>query len=525
MARDALSVTVTGYVDPKSIDELFERSADMRLLERRHSDLDMHAPELITSSSGADFSAESIVASPEFAAFERRAQLRVHINALPNQGVFPGVLVSVAVDVSNDGGMDAPESTLFVSLPRDCELHAGSVRLDGAELAEPERIYGVGVALSALPAHSATKLTFQVRVNVGAGPLLIQPRLVAENVPIVADAGVVIARGSLSSVAAPDQPPIRPYYELEPDEFYEADLTDDEIPIVPELLLPTPPPNVESETGAAPASAQTAATEPKPKRQRRSSAKSSAQSTAQPRRPATPPSTSDSSATEVASVPPAEHVTQPAPTLPASRYRLVKAKDVALLARLLGSPTPGAVEHLVAIATIACTQGADGSDVGGFDLTTRRTLEWLGRALVLQRVGKAPGTLLTQAILDALTPGASVPSGTAPQPAAGLLLRRTYREADNAAVRALFRPSDREPTLRFHLALLAFAGEAVEATEPTLARDLATALLSYRANAMAWLGQATIASAGASGIHAPPPPPQLNAAGLRLVTALVSALG
>jgi hypothetical protein len=174
------------------------------------------------------------------------------------------------------------------------------------------------------------------------------------------------------------------------------------------------------------------------------------------------------------------------------------------------------------ISLLACTQNASGEDVGQFDAAVRGNGETLGRALVLQKLGKPTAFLITQSQLDGL---AAEREPAAATPPARPTLRRINRRGDATTVAALLRSSDRDATIRFHLALLALGAEAVDGLgHAALAADAAINLVSYRANAVAWLGPACVASAGRPGGTLPNPPAGLDAAGRRLLGSLKAAL-
>lgn len=481
----------------------------MRLLERRHQEVGAPQSDGSARRIGGGFGAESIVAAGAGeVTFVDAARLRIEIAAAPQTGVIPGALVGVAVDVFNDGTAPAPEATLLLSLPHDSEYRHDSLKVDGRVVMAPERLFTTGLPLTRLPGAAATKVTFQLHVLAGVGALILQPRLEAKGVSIVGTVGIAIKRGTIAPVVPATQPPPRPFYELEEDELDEIAVSEDALPIVPPVLaaanapapIVMPPAAVEEidkveEIAPAPLTLEPPAAEPAPVRARRR-----AKAPAAPRRPARPVE------------------------LRAARYRSCGAAEIALLERLFAAEAPGPIAHLMTISVLACTQAADGGDVGGFDAAVRGNAESLGRALVAQRLGKAPGALVTAAQLDALSPEAETPAAPIPERA---LLRRVVRRTDAPAISTLLRSTERDPTIRFHLALLALGAEAIDGlSNASLAADVAVMLVSYRANALAWLGPACVASAGVTGPPAglPAPTAGLDAAGRRLVTTLKAAL-
>ena len=483
----------------------------MRLLERRHQEVTATATDGASRRVGGGFGAESIVpgASADVT-LEEAPRLRVEIAAAPQTGVIPGAMVGIAVDVYNDGTAPAPGATLQLSLPMESEYREGSLRLEGREITAPERLFGTGISIPRLPGETSTKVTFQLRVLPGLTPLILQPRLRAEGVPIVGTVGISIKRGTIGPTAPAAQPPPRPFYELEEDELDEIGGGEEEQSILPPVL-------VEDEEAIAEAVAEPAVEpprEPEPEPEPAAALPELELDLRLEPEPAPAPEPEPSRPPATAAVPAVE--ARPA------RYRAIGAAELALLERLFATETPGPIAHLMTISTLACTQGPDGGDVGGFDSAVRKNADALARALVLQRLGKTPVGLVPAGQLEALAADAEPALGAAPPHPA---LRRTIRRTDANAIAALVRSTDRDPTMRFHLALLALGAEAVDGLgDAAHAGECAVMLVSYRANALAWLGPACVGSAGHPGTALPDPTPALDAAGRRLVAALRAAL-
>jgi hypothetical protein len=473
-----------------SLDDLFERNADMRLLERRHQEVGAPKSGGQARRVGGGFGAESIVAvGAGEIIMEDAARLRVEIAAAPATGAIPGAVIGVAVDVTNDGTATAPEALLLLSVPHESDYRHDSLRVDGQQVAAPERLFSAGLPIAALPAAASTKVTFQLQVLAGVSALILQPRLEAKGTPIVGTVGISIKRGTIQAVAPPAQPPPRPFYELEEDELDEVAVAEHDLPIMP------------------PVQARLAAV---------------VEEAEQIEELAAEPGLPEQLAI---ALPEPEPEPKPAPVeLRAARYRPCGVAEIALLERLFAAEAPGPIAHLMTISMLACTQDAGGADVGGFDAAVRRNAETLGKALVMQRLGKAPGALVSPALLAGLSADAETPAAPIP---AGPLLRRVVRHTDGPAIANLLRTSDRDPTMRFHLVLVALGAEAIDGLgNPGVAADAAVALVSYRANVLAWLSPACVASAGVTGPPPalPAPPPGLDAAARRLVSALKTAL-
>jgi hypothetical protein len=509
-------------MDQNAIEELFERNADMRLLELRHSELGKGA--LPTKRMGSTFGAESIMASTPDENVEKAPQLRVGIAAAPSTGVIPGAVVGVAIDVYNDGGAPAPESTLLLSVPIEMQYRDGTLRIDGREPQAPERLFGEGLPIARLPGASSTKVTLQLAILPGVNTLYLQPRLQAVGVPVVGTAGISVKRGSGTAAPQPGPAP-KPFYELEADEIAEVAaetaeivmppvLARDETPLaepvaaipaivaVPEIAVPEAPAQQQpllEEPAAAPA--------PAPRKR------------APAKRRAPAENAEAESAPKAASVLPVAAADERM-----SRYRSIAASDVALLERLFTAPVPGVIGHYIMISAIACNEPGGGPDASGYDAFLRRDIESLGRALVHMRMGKTAQYKIVQ---DDLAPLALAWEAAPPAPvnAGALRLRRDLRKQEWAAIGGLLQPSPRDATLRTRIALLALAGSNLDGGNAKSAIDGAAALGAYRSAALAWLVPLCVASANSDSFVIPSPPPSVDDAGRTVVAALKAALG
>ena len=563
-------------MDQRSIEELFERNADMRLLELRHNEPGKGAPP---NPRVASFGAEALLAAMPDLEIEQGAQLRVGIAAAPSSGVIPGAVVGVAIDVYNDGDEPAPESKLQLSLPIESAYRGGTLRIDGREPQAPEALFSHGLPIPRVLGGTSSKVTFQLAILAGINLLYLQPRLTAEGVPVVGTAGISIKRGTSAGAIA--EPP-RPFYELEDDEVATVARETAE-PIMPPVLHePEPPPAIVPEPEPAPEPEPVPEPETAPAALPITPPASIVLEPAALPEPAPPIVTGDVPVMAIAEVapapplitpvtfaspetdvkpkpkappkrarkpaPPAEAVdataaaeaesdlapaAQPAKAKPAigatpapepkmARFRTLGNNDLALLDRLFRSETPGLIAHYVLISSIACCEPQSGDDPSGYAAFLRRDIESLGRALVHSRMGKAPQYRIVQADLDAL----AIPWETMPPPAfpAPRRLRRDLRRTEWAAIGGLTQPSERDATLRTRIALLALAAAAVEGVDGRTADDCAAGLAAYRSAVLAWLVPLCVASAGNDAFVIPPPPAGVDAAGRKLVAVLKLAL-
>jgi hypothetical protein len=489
-------------VDRSAIEDLFERNADMRLLELRHSDSGRTSGGAVRHPP-AGFGAETNVAPPVNVPLANAPRLRVDIVAAPRTGVIPGALIGIAIDVFNDGTAPAPESKLVLSLPIEAEFRNGTLRVDGREVQAPDRLFGDGLPVARLPGGTSSKIVFQLHVLPGLNPLYLQPRLQTNGVPVVGTPGISIKRAAVPGTRTSAEPE-RPFYELDPEE-HAADEAASAVPILPPV---EPPPT--ATPLAAPTAPERGDEPPAPKRARRASAPAP--------EPAAIPTVTET-------VPPPK----PARLVPASeermsRYRSLGANDIAVLTRLFSGDDPGVIAHFVLIATLACNEADDGSDTTGYGAFLRADGEQLGRAIVLARLGKPIDYRVQQASLDALDlPWQPTPPPTTTPRRSPRRLRRDLSETECRAITSLIAPSQRDSHLRLRIALLALAGATIEGTSRARADECVGALASYRSAVLAWLIPLCVASMTNTAPTLPQPPANVNVAGRRVVTALASA--
>jgi hypothetical protein len=487
-------------LDRSAIEELFERNADMRLLELRHGETGRTSGAVRHVSAG--FGTETSAAGADDVPLAKAPRMRVAVVAVPKTGVIPGALVSVAIDVFNDGTAPAPESKLVLSLPIESEFRPGTLRVDGREAPAPERLFGDGLPVARLPGDTSSKVVFQLLVLPGLNPLYLQPRLQTIGVPVVGTPGISIKRAAAPGTRIAAEPE-RPFYELDADELA-SDEAAIAMPIIPPVLPPVAPPApvVEIVPEA-------------PKRARRS--------TAAARREAAPEVTAEPAGGEPAVAPKPARAVAPVEAR-MSRYRTLAKTDVTMLDRLFAGESPGLIAHLVMISTIACNEPEDGADTSGYADVIRSDGEALGRALVLARLGKPFDHRVEQRALGALLlPWEPTRPPTSTPRRSPRRLRRDLSETECRAIGGLVQPSKRDPHLRLRIALLALAGATIEGVSRATADECVTALASYRSAVLAWLIPLCVASMSGETSPLPPPPANVDAAGRRLANALRAA--
>ncbi|HEV3089170.1 MAG TPA: hypothetical protein VGX96_18305, partial [Candidatus Elarobacter sp.] len=128
------------------VDGLFDRNADTRLLDRRRSE-ELGLPPVAPStgsSTALRFGPESMLSDGVPIAAPRGAMLRVSLQARPEHELIPGAIVTVVVEVADDGDTDADDVRLRVAIPPETEAIEGSFVRDEVEL-DGEALLGEGL--------------------------------------------------------------------------------------------------------------------------------------------------------------------------------------------------------------------------------------------------------------------------------------------------------------------------------------------------------------------------------------------
>jgi hypothetical protein len=198
------------------VDELFDRNADSRLLERRRSE-ELGLPPIASrgSTTPARFGPESMVGNVPLAA-PRGPMLRVSLDARPNRELIPGAVVTIVAEAGDDGDTDADDVSLRIAIPPESEPIAGSFARDGVEL-DGEALLGEGLRVGTIPAAGAIRVRFAIRVLPGTEPLDIVAYAHAPGVPAIS--APALRLGRRSGHAAYEAP--KPFFELEPHEVDE----------------------------------------------------------------------------------------------------------------------------------------------------------------------------------------------------------------------------------------------------------------------------------------------------------------
>jgi len=453
---------------PVDLDELFDRDADSRLLDRRRRDELGLAPRPTTSSSTpARFGAETIV--EELASYHRPALLRVTLIARPEDALIPGTTVTVVAEIHVEGDAPVVGALARLIVSAEAEPVPGSFARDDTPV-EGELLLGEGVQLPPIPAGGSIRLRCTLRVLPGTAPLTIDVFAGAAGVPTIAPPALRLARRAGHAAYAT----ARPFFELEAGEVDEAlgspapavgatrliDAVVDEPALPPSVAAPkalTAPPLVPAPPPApAPATPVPIAPAPVP-------------IAVEPVPIAVPPAAPARS----------EHVLR----------RLVEPDEARALDRIFSGAMPHGLANLTLLCSIAACDGTAGEALG-LGAFTRAVAAALPRAMVAARMGRPVPAVVDPAALALIRPAAEAEPDLAPIGSPLLTLRLDQRELD--ALRAMLARTLDDPFLRGAQVLLGIIPRAVDGIVPADATPVREALDRYRGAAAGWLVRATV---------------------------------
>ena len=248
------------------IEERYNRSADMRLLELRRKALGITAakiaPTVVVSTRYSDLDWLPPSTNVDETYVAHGTIINVMVDARPRRGLIPGAQVTVSLSVANDG--DAAASNVRVTLPPPigAEYVAESLLVDGRAGGDAvaDEIFANGTMLTDIAAGTRYTLTLKLTVGSGIGDILLSPQLSADSAAILGLRAVRLKRSAIAPLMGPVE---RPFYESDDDEHadeplsvrptiavvqqpeYPAPLDElpDRPPVAPQALLREPPPD------------------------------------------------------------------------------------------------------------------------------------------------------------------------------------------------------------------------------------------------------------------------------------------
>jgi hypothetical protein len=472
------------------LDDLFDRDADSRLLERRRREelgLAPHRPA--TSSTPPRFGAESMLAD-ESPPASRSAVLRVAVVARPNRELIPGAVVTVVVTVHDDGHAAADNVDLRITLPAEAEAIAGSFARDEIEI-DGEALLGPGLLLGTVEAGEEVRIRFAFRVLPGTGPLDLGVHAGAPGVPTIsAPAQRLMRRSGHASVAE-----TRPFFELEAGEADDelraivaagatpqraVDAFVDEPIVVPIVIEAEREPELEPfAIEREPEIVAVVETEIVEVVETEIVAVELVQ---EPAPVAAAP----------APEPEPQPESEPAPPPRAREFALLRnleVDEVRALEHVFAGDVPHGLAGLALLSSIAAVDAPLGAALGVRDFA-RSVAAALPRALVAARLQHATTPVVTRAALASIRPYALAPAGDVGGEGALLALRLDERGLDG--LRAVLGRDLDDIFLRGVQVLLAVCPRSLEGVDARAAERAGEALAQYRVAAGAWLMRVTV---------------------------------
>jgi uncharacterized repeat protein (TIGR01451 family) len=435
----------------------FESSADMRLLELQRASLGLPPPER----SAAWESRYAIDAFPgievDIAVPQTKgALLAVTLTATPPSGVIPGTVLTYALSLVNDGVRSAPDVTVSAPLPGGAAYRLGSLHVDGrpADDDAADLLFGAGLRIGTIEAHSRATILWKVGVRMGSRPLLVIPAVRARETTVVGGSPLLVERkGSLTAFASELAIADRALFEPKP--LIPVEIPADELPIY-EL-------DAEEEIVYEAADAALSSIAERP---------------AQPR--SEPP------------VPEPEPEPIPAPQAAAVReavifYGGLDRATLAFFERVFnGSRDPTILQHCIFASALACTVDADGNDALDLKKHLAAQSQILHRVTLHEKLGKREpigqyaGTLT--AALDAIVPA---PLRTSPRSnGERLAFVNELHEPALVVLRKIAEERERWDFVKARQLTLALQAQRVVLDDDSRAAAIDNALRSYAQHSM-----------------------------------------
>jgi hypothetical protein len=449
------------------LEALFERDADLQLLERRRrEELGLGTHTAGASRTPVRFGPESIVneAAPRPS---RGALLRVSLEARPDRELIPGAVVTIVATVQDEGGTEVADTLLRVTVPPEAEPIANSFVRDEAAL-DGEALLGAGLQLGAIPAGAQVRVRFAVRILPGTDHLDIVAHAAAPGVPAIAAPALRLTRRAGHAAYAP----ARPFFELESGEAPETAAPVGPLqPAVPRIVdhvvdepaVPPPvmvaPPQVDVAPPSPPPPAR--APEPVPE--------------AQPEPEPEP----------AVVAPPAAKVAAPQYVL----ARELEPEEVRALERVFAGAVPHGLAALALLSSIAAIDTQLGALLGVREFA-RSISAALPRALVAARMGRPTPPVVTREALGTVRAFAPLPDDAFAHTGPLLISRLDERELE--ALRTVLGRDLTDTFLRGVQVLLAVLPRTLEGVPDERAAAARHALAAYRTAAGGWLMRVTV---------------------------------
>lgn len=461
----------------------FEASADMRLVELQRAALGVPAPD--RGAWETRVSAEGSAVEAEGRQHLESAVLSVELTATPPGDVIPGAIVTLALNLANDGVQPARNVRVTVPLPGGAAYRNGSFVRDGRPQLDDaaDELFETGTSLGNIAAKSRVTFLWKVGVRLGNKPLVITPTVTADETAIVGGKSAIVSRkaGAESGFTAQIQrfdralydetlPPLEdlPIYELDAEEELEHEAAD---AALGEYRPPMEPPSQPIAPPAQP--------EPLPPPDQPSPDPEPGVPVEEPSTPAPPEQPPD---------------IEPAAREAVMLYGRLDRPSIAYFERIFsGSKPPTLLNHFILGGALACTRALDQSDVAGLKAHMDAQAQMLQRIVLHEKMGrKEPIAEYAGTMLARVDQFVASPVHAAPEAQSGAIGLEVELEAPTLAVLAKMQEDSgrwdftkaRQLTLalqarRVHAAAPADRIEAAEAALRNYAQTSATQLQRF----------------------------------------------
>jgi hypothetical protein len=360
-------------------DERYGRSADLRLHDLRRVELGLPPRASILTSYVAPENLTAVEEDEDDAFAASGSVLVAALDAQPRIALIPGALITIVLNVVNDGKAAATGVRANVALPVDTTYRPGTLAIDGTpgNDAIAYDLFENGTDLGEIESGARKTVIVKLVVEAGVGDILLTPH-------VSAAAGAVLGlRAMRLSRAAPSGRGVvveRPFYESDADELAseppvarmnQSTITVLQPPVYPPIHIPVVP--------GGPKTTPQAGTKPSP-------------------RGISGPSRIES----VRSNEDTFSVTgQGGPILTVR----IDRKRLKTLTRLFSGPSLGTIAHYLVLNALAVTDAlpGDGAD-GSLAAFVAQQEKLLSRALIAIRLGKTPAPDTVSARLPPFPP-------------------------------------------------------------------------------------------------------------------------
>jgi hypothetical protein len=193
------------------MDERYERSADMRLLEFEREARGL--PLRVTGSTKySDPDQLADLGRDDDETYAQNGTILVaSIDAQPRAALIPGALVTVSLSISNEGDTAAAGVRMSLPLPVDTVYRTGSLSIDGATGTDAlaYELFGNGAELGIIDPGARRTMALKLVIEAGVADIRLSPQLSATSGAILGLRAMRLTRKEALLRGAPVE---RPFY-------------------------------------------------------------------------------------------------------------------------------------------------------------------------------------------------------------------------------------------------------------------------------------------------------------------------